>query len=108
VTGACLMTRREVYDAVEGLNEDFAVAFNDIDLCMRIRQKGYLIVWTPHAKLYHHESKSRGYEDTPAKHKRFLREINLFYSLWGRPHQLQDPYYSQNLSLEGAGYELSI
>jgi len=108
VTGACLMMRREVYDAVKGLNEDFAVAFNDIDLCMRIRRKGLLIVWTPHAKLYHHESKSRGYEDTPAKHKRFLREINLFYSIWGRPHQLQDPYYNRNLTMEGAGYELSV
>lgn len=108
VTAACLLMRKTVYAEVDGLDESFAVAFNDIDLCMKIRKKNYLIVWTPYAQLYHHESKSRGYEDTPKKLKRFAHEFELFYKKWGQPYQLIDPYYNPNLSLEGSGYDLSI
>ncbi len=108
VTAACMLMRKSVFEETGGLDEDFAVAFNDVDLCMKIRKKDYLIVWTPYARLYHHESKSRGLEDTPKKQKRFVREIELFYDHWGKPHQLHDPYYNPNLSLWGSGYDLSI
>jgi GT2 family glycosyltransferase len=70
VTAACVMLRRSVWDAVEGLDESFKVAFNDVDMCMRIRKAGYNIVWTPYCELYHYESKSRGAEDTAEKQKR--------------------------------------
>ncbi len=72
MTGACLMMRREVFEAVGGRfdAERLAVAFNDIDLCLRVRKAGYRVIWTPHAALTHHESKSRGKEDTPEKRAR--------------------------------------
>ena len=108
VTGACLMVRKSVYEAVGGLDESFAVAFNDIDFCMKLRRDGFLIVWTPYARLYHHESKSRGYEDTPKKQKRFIGEIEQFYDRWGQPPSLVDPYYNPNLSLTGSGFDLRI
>ena len=75
VTGACLMLRRDVWEKVNGLDEDWAVAFNDVDLCMRIRKAGWLIVWTPYAELYHLESRSRGQDDTPEKQALINREV---------------------------------
>lgn len=73
VTGACMMMRKSVFEEVNGFDESFRVAFNDVDLCMRIRKAGYLIVFTPYAELYHYESKSRGLEDTP-ENKRGFKE----------------------------------
>ena len=99
VTAACMMIRREAWEKVNGLDEDFAVAFNDVDLCMRIRQAGYLIVWTPFAELYHFESKSRGYEDTPEKQKRFSGEMLRFQPRWEKELEAGDPYYNPNLTL---------
>lgn len=99
VTGACLMMRRSVFEEIHGFNEEFAVAFNDVDLCMRIREKGYLICWTPYAELYHYESISRGLEDTPEKQERFAGEIGLFQKLWGKELENGDPYYNPNLPL---------
>ena len=78
VTAACMMVKKSAFDAVNGLSEDLAVAFNDIDFCMKLRQAGYLIVYNPYAELYHYESKSRGLEDTPEKVARFNREIATF------------------------------
>jgi len=98
VTAACLLVRREVFDAVGGLDPGLSVAFNDIDLCLRIRQAGFRNIWTPFAELYHHESASRGYEDTPEKLKRFQGEINFMQTRWGRS-LTQDPAYNLNLSL---------
>lgn len=92
VTGACMMIRREVWDRLDGLDEQFAVAFNDIDLCMRIRKAGYLIVFTPYAELYHCESLSRGAEDNEEKRKRFSGEIDLFRSRWKQELLNGDPY----------------
>lgn len=102
VTGACMMIRREVWDRVKGLDEEFAVAFNDVDLCMRIRKAGYLIVFTPYAELYHHESLSRGTEDTPEKRKRFSGEIDLFRSRWKQELLAGDPYLNPGFDLRYA------
>ena len=96
VTAACLMTKKELYEKVEGLDEKFAVAFNDVDFCMKIRK---LVVYTPYAKLYHYESKTRGYEDTPEKKKRFENEIQLFKEKWGKELKEGDPYFNKNLDL---------
>lgn len=99
VTAACMMMPRRVYEQVQGLDESFQVAFNDVDLCMRIRQAGYLIVWTPYAELYHYESESRGAEDTPEKQKRFQGEVLRFQARWGAELAQGDPYYNPNLTL---------
>ena len=82
-----------------GLSEELAVAFNDIDMCMKIRQKGYLIVYNPYAELYHYESKSRGLEDTPEKQLRFASESARFRGKWHDILENGDPYYNPNLSL---------
>lgn len=100
VTAAALMVRRDVWDNVGGLDEDFAVAFNDVDFCMKIRDAGYLIVWTPYAEAYHYESKSRGLEDTVEKQKRFRGECDKFFAKWQKELDAGDPYYNPNLTLE--------
>jgi len=100
VTAACMMIRRDVYEEVGGLDEKFSVAFNDVDLCMRIRKKGYLVVFTPFAELYHYESKSRGIEDTPEKQARFSNEVQLFQTRWAKELEDGDPYYNPNLTLD--------
>ena len=100
VTAACMMIRRDVWEQVNGLDEEYAVAFNDVDLCMRIRQAGYLIVWTPFAELYHYESKSRGMEDTPEKQRRFASEVTRFQQRWKKELEAGDPYFNPNFSLD--------
>lgn len=105
-TGACVMTRKSVWDEVGGMDEGFQVAFNDVDFCMKIRQAGYLIVWTPYSELYHYESKSRGLEDTPEKQKRFESEVNLFKSRWKKELAMGDPYYNPNFTLNREDYSL--
>lgn len=106
VTGACLAMRRAVFEAVGGFDADgLAVAFNDVDLCLRVRAAGYRIVWTPHARLVHHESKSRGAEDTPEKRARFEAESRIMRERWG-PVLRADPYYNPNLSRAAAHYRL--
>lgn len=99
VTAACMLLPRHVWQEIGGLDETFEVAFNDVDMCMRIRKAGYLIVWTPFAELYHYESKSRGAEDTPEKRKRFEGEVRRFQERWGRELAAGDPYYNPNLTL---------
>ena len=106
VTAACMMIRRNVWKEVGGLDETFQVAFNDVDLCMRIRQAGYLIVWTPYAELYHYESKSRGYDDTPEKQKRFEGEVRRFQTRWEKELASGDPYYNPNLTLDREDFSL--
>jgi GT2 family glycosyltransferase len=106
VTAACLAMRRRVFDEVGGFNgRDLRVAFNDVDLCLRIRQRGYLIVWTPLAELYHHESVSRGSDLLPVRHREFLRENEYMRSKWGRVLD-RDPYFNPNLSLRD--YSISL
>lgn len=99
VSSACMLLRREVWDKVGGLDEDWAMAFNDVDLCMRIRKAGYLIVWTPFAELTQYESKSRGTEDTPEKQKCFEGEVLRFQARWAKELEAGDPYYNPNFSL---------
>ena len=99
VTAACMMVRKEVFDAVGGFTEELAVAFNDIDLCMKIRSSGHLIVYNPFAELYHYESKSRGLENTPEKKSRFGKELKYFQKKWPEILRDGDPYYSPNLSM---------
>lgn len=101
VTAACMMVRKDVWDEVHGLDTRFKVAFNDIDLCMRIRKAGYLIIWTPFAELYHYESKSRGLDTAPDKQERFNREIRLFDERWHAELVAGDPYYNPNMNIEG-------
>ena len=105
-TAACLLIRKDVYDRVEGLDEEYAVAFNDIDLCMKIRASGYLIVFTPFAEFYHYESKSRGDEDTPEKRARFNGEVFRFQERWKKQLKSGDPYYNPNLSLDTEDFAL--
>ncbi len=106
VTAACLMTKKALYERVEGLDEKLKVAFNDVDFCMKMRKLDKLVVYTPYAKLYHYESKSRGYEDTPEKKKRFEGEIQLFENKWKEELQAGDPYFNKNLSLDSEQCEI--
>lgn len=108
VTAACLMTRREVFEEVGGLSEDLAVAFNDIDYCLKVRSTGKLVVYNPNAMLHHYESKSRGYENTPEKVERFNREIVLLDSKWPEIMKNGDPYYNRNLSLNRTDFALRV
>jgi GT2 family glycosyltransferase len=109
VTGACLIVKRAIYDEVGGLDEEnLPVAFNDVDFCLKIRERGYHNVWTPHAELYHHESASRGSDSTPEKSARFKREIDFMRGKWGS-QLLHDPFYNENLSLQvDKCFELAI
>lgn len=105
-TAACLLIKKQVYKEVGGLDEKFAVAFNDVDLCMSIRKAGYLIVFTPFAECYHYESKSRGLEDSPEKVARFNGEIFRFQDKWQKELKQGDPYYNPNLTLEREDFSL--
>ncbi len=99
VTGACLLVKASVYDEVGGLDEQFAVAFNDVDFCLRVRDAGCRIAWTPYAELTHYESKSRGGDEKdPAKAARFAAEQQRLYTIHGKENILDDPYYNPNLT----------
>lgn len=106
VTAACSMMRRAVFEEVGGMDNAFGVAFNDVDLCMRLRRAGYLIVFTPHAELYHYESMSRGPEDGEEKRRRLAEETNRFRELWGQELEVGDPYYNPNLTLHSEDFSL--
>ena len=106
VTAACMMVKRSAFDQVGGLTEELAVAFNDIDFCMKLRSAGYLIVYNPYAELYHYESKSRGLEDTPEKVARFNKEIQIFERRWPDIMRDGDPYYNPNLTLKSQDFSL--
>jgi O-antigen biosynthesis protein len=106
VTAACLVVRREAYNEVGGFDETLAVAYNDVDFCLRLREKGYRNVWTPFAELYHHESATRGAEDTDEKRVRFQREVDIMKARWGNV-LLFDPAYNPNLALRGENFSLA-
>ena len=99
VTGACLMVRRNTFDQVGGLDEQLAIAFNDVDFCLKLLAAGYRNIYLPHVKLYHFESKSRGYETTKEQIARFERETETMIDRW-HIDTLPDPYYSPNLTLK--------
>lgn len=100
VTAACIMTPKSIYDEVGYMDEKFKVAFNDVDFCLKIREKGKLIVYNPYVQFLHYESKSRGFEDTPEKQARFKNEIDRFYEKWQGFLDKGDPYYNINLRLD--------
>jgi GT2 family glycosyltransferase len=108
VTGACLAIRREVFHAVGGLNEtDLKVAFNDVDLCLRLRQAGYRVLWTPFAELYHFESLSRGSDLAPEKVERFRAECQYMIDTW-KPQLMNDPFYNPNFDNRDGEYKLAF
>ncbi len=108
VTAACLLVRKDLYEKVGGLDEkNLPIAFNDVDFCLKIQSLGYRNLWTPYALLFHHESISRGEEDTPAKKTRFMNEALYMLDRWS--HILnQDPFYSPNLSLTHEDFSIKI
>ena len=106
VTAACMLVKKSVFNEINGFDEDLKVAGNDVDLCLRIREKGYLIVYNAFALWHHYESKSRGYEDNPEKVKRFECELDLFKSKWKDIIDNGDPYYNKNLTLTHIPFEL--
>ena len=108
VTAACLMVRKEIYDAVHGLDESFAVAFNDVDFCVRVREAGYTNVFTPFAQLYHYESKSRGLDEDPVKRKRFVSEVERFQKRWAKQLAAGDPCMNPNFDLMKEDFSFDI
>jgi len=106
-TAACMAMRREIFDGLGGFNETLAIAFNDVDLCIRIRRAGWRIIWTPSVEHYHHESASIGKHDSPERRSEFEREAQLMRDTWS-PELSNDPFYNPNLSLWSHNYELSF
>jgi glycosyltransferase involved in cell wall biosynthesis len=107
VTGACLLIRKSIYESLGGLNEvDLQVAFNDVDFCIRVRDAGYRNIWTPYAELYHHESATRGADDTPAKRVRLKGEIAYMRSRWVDA-LAHDPAYNPNLTVASGDFSLA-
>lgn len=106
VTAACLMVKRDVYEQVGGFTEELAVAFNDVDFCLKVREKGYLVVYQPRVEGYHYESKSRGSEDSREKVERFQREIEYMRNHWISILKDGDPYYNPNFSSTYPNYSL--
>jgi glycosyltransferase involved in cell wall biosynthesis len=107
VTAACMVLRREAFDAAGGFNEDLAIAFNDVDLCVRLRQAGWRIIWTPTAELYHSESVSIGHHNSPERAASFKREIKLMRDTWADVLD-NDPFYNPNLSLTSVYSDLAV
>ena len=108
VTAACMMVKKSVFFEVGEFEPEYAVAFNDVDLCMKIREAGYLIVYTPYARLTHYESKSRGLEDSSEKVKRFDSEVALFEERWGKELKNGDPNYNSNFRLDEKDFQLNV
>jgi len=106
VTGACLMVRKSLYEQVGGLEEAFEISLNDVDFCLKLREAGYLNVWTPFAQLYHHESISRGLDDQGEKAERYNRESAMFREKWKAVLEAGDPYYNPNFSLDRSDFAL--
>lgn len=104
VTAACLMVTRSAFNAVNGLNIDLAVAYNDVDFCIKVREAGYRLLFTPYAELYHKESATRGKDDTPVKLKLFHKETDYMINKW-KNLLLEDPFYNPNLSLQSIHYK---
>jgi len=108
VTGACMAVRRELYEEIGGLDEEnLPIAFNDVDFCLRLGEAGYRNLWTPYAEAYHHESASRGVDNTPAKLRRFASEIEYMKRRWG-DILTNDPYYSRHLTLEHEDFSIDL
>ncbi len=108
VTGACLLVRKSLFQEAGGLDESFAISLNDVDFCLKLREKGYLNVFTPFAELYHFESVSRGLDDTGERAERYNRESEHFREKWKDVLAAGDPYYNPNFSLDRSDFALKI
>lgn len=108
VTGACLLVRKSVFEEVGGLEEGFAISLNDVDFCLKLREKGLLNVFTPFAELFHHESVSRGLDDSGEKAERYMRESEKFRQKWAAQLAAGDPYYNENFSLDRSDFSLKV
>jgi GT2 family glycosyltransferase len=108
VTGACMMMRKQVFEEVGGFDEAYEILCGDIDLCLRVREKGYLVLWTPYAELYHDEVKTRGYANTAEKRERAEREEARFMTKWKSVLEKGDPYYSPNLSQDSEDFAIKL
>lgn len=108
VTGACLMVRKTLFDEVGGLDEGFEISLNDVDFCLKLREKKYLNVFTPFCELYHHESISRGLDDKGEKAQRYNRESEKFKEKWKEVLEQGDPYYNPNFTLDRSDFSLKI
>ena len=107
VTAACLVIRKDIYNEVGGLDEvNLAVAFNDVDFCLKVQSAGYRNIWTPFAELYHHESATRGLDDAPEKKRRFLSEVQYMKETWSTD-TWKDPSYNPNLALDQSDFSLA-
>ncbi|MGE4547265.1 MAG: glycosyltransferase [Desulfurella sp.] len=107
VSSALLMTKKTIFNEVGGFDVGYAVVFNDTDYCLKVRQKQYLVVFTPYAKAYHFESKSRGYDNTPERHARFDFEAERFKNKWHSILTEGDPYYNPNLTLRKTDFSIA-
>ena len=107
VTGACMLVKRSIYEEVGGLDERFAVAYNDIDFCLRVREAGYQNVWTPYAEMVHHESATRGMDSNPEKRRRLEAEVALMKERWGTILQA-DPAYSPHLTRLDEDFSINV
>lgn len=108
VTAACMLIKAQLFHQVGDFDENLKVAFNDIDLCMKVRREGKLIIYTPYAELYHYESKSRGLDDTKEKQVQYQREVKYFQQKWHRELREGDPYYNPNMTLEKHDFSLKV
>jgi O-antigen biosynthesis protein len=108
VTAACVMLRKEIFDEVNRFDEHYALAYGDVDLCLKIHEKGLFNVWTPFAELYHFESKTRGYDDSPEKRARFKSELDYFLQKWHGTLKKGDPYYNTAFSMKNEDLELNL
>ena len=108
VTGACMMVRKSIYDEAGGLSEEFAVALNDVDFCLRLRKQGLLNIFNPYCELYHFESLSRGLDVDAKKAARYEAECEVFRTKWKRELEQGDPYYNPNFSLDHSDYSLQV
>ena len=107
VTAACMMTKKELFEKVGGFEEKLAVAYNDVDYCLKIRDEKKLVVYNPFAELYHFESKSRKAEDTRNKVRRLEKETELFESKWKKYYENGDGYYNPNFSRDSLNFNLA-
>lgn len=108
VTGACLLVKKSLYDAVGGLEEEFAISLNDVDFCLKLRDRGLLNVFTPFAELFHYESVSRGPDDNGERAERYNRESRKFREKWKKVLEKGDPYYNLNFSLDRSDFSLQV
>ena len=108
VTAACLMVKKSIYNEVGGLDESFTISLNDVDFCLKLREKGRLNVFTPFAELYHFESVSRGLDDQGEKARRYEEESERFRRKWKEVLEKGDPYYNPNFSLDRSDFSLRV